>query len=135
MTLREYILSRSKKHENELFDNDYQAVFAESWDAETFGLYFFKKNIKDVSLSNILKVAKAACGLEDEYYDEDFEENNFIIDDNKIMIGDGSYKKLAINYDPDTLEPFVENDKYKRLSLLYYGNNSDLNNSDDEDSE
>ena len=128
MTLREYLLNNKEKiekyimkndfealypetFENKMFENDFEVLYAEAWDAEVFAKNVFKKSLNQVSCRDMYYAFRAAKqAITPYYFDDELENTNTdSYESNKMVLGEGSYKKLNLTYN-ENCEPSNEED-------------------------
>ncbi len=112
MTLRSYLVKFNDDPEREVFLEDYEAVYAEGWDANIFSMKFLHKAIAETNYEDVYKVFRIVAEFIrpvsfEELKDEIMQEDNEVY--TKLDLGDGSYKKLNLKYNPDTYE--IDNDE------------------------
>ena len=90
---------------------DYEALYAEAWDVNVFCLKFLKKTIEKAKYDEvytafrvILETIKPISYEQLKYDSQDKSD----VDYNRLVLGDGSYKKLNLSYNQSTYELDVE---------------------------
>ena len=108
MTLRQYLLRGFNGDEKDLFINDLQAFFAQSWDIEAFCQKYLKKSVKAAKKSEVEIAFRALLEYiepEEISYEEIFDseiDNEYDNTDQYIYLDGGVKKKRLIyneNYD------------------------------------
>ena len=104
MTLREYLIRYNKDEDRVIFYADYEVLYAETWDVEVFSLKFLKKSVIEASYNEIFAVYKSIIEFIRPVSLDEIITKKTKRGANREEIGEGSFKKKTLNYDPNTYE-------------------------------
>ena len=104
MTLREYLIKYNKDENRVIFHADYEVLYAETWDVEVFSLKFLKKSIIEANYEEIFAVYKSIIEFIRPVSLDEIISKKTHRGANRTEIGEGSFRKKKLHYDPNTYE-------------------------------